>query len=333
MSFIEKMKEMAKQRKKTIVLPEGEEIRILKAAEIISREEIAEIILLGEEKKIFSLVQRERIDMNNISILDPLTSAKREDYARKYYQLRKEKGVSLEKSRQLLKGAIYYGTMMVHSEDADGVVGGAIHPTSWTLRPSLQIFKRQKGIKTVSAYFIMIVPDCSYGERGLFIFADSGMVPNPDAEQLAEIATSSADTAKELLKIEPVVAMLSFSTKGSGKDPIVDKIIKATHIAQKRRPDLLIDGEMAGDIALAPSIDKGKALKSSVAGKANVLIFPDLNCGNIAYKLTRILAKAQAYGPLVQGLTKQVNDLSRSCSTEDIVGVVAITCAQLQMLE
>ncbi len=333
MRFIEKMKEMAKQRKKTIVLPEGEEIRILKAAEIISREEIAGIILLGEEEKIFSLAQRERIDMNNISILDPLTSAKREDYAHKYYQLRKEKGVNLEKSRQLLEDAMYYGTMMVYSGDADGVVGGVIHPTSWTLRPPLQIFKRRKGIKTVSAYFIMIVPDCSYGERGLFIFADSGMVPNPDAEQLADIAISAADIAKELLRIEPIVAMLSFSTKGSSKDPIVDKVIQATHIAQKRRPDLLIDGEMAGDSALVLSIGKRKAPRSPVAGKANVLIFPDLNCGNIAYKLTRILAKAQAYGPLVQGLTKQVNDLSRSCSTENIVGVVAITCVQLQMLE
>ncbi len=328
MRFIEKMKEMAKKRKKTIVLPEGEEIRILKAVEIIFREEIAKIILLGEEEKISSLAKREGIGINNIPVLNPSTSAKREDYAGKYYQLRREKGVSLEESRQLLKDTMYYGTMMVYSDDADGVVGGVIHPTSWTLRPPLQIFKRRKGIKTVSAYLIMIVPDCSYGERGLFIFADSGMVANPDAEQLAEIAISSADTAKELLKIEPIVAILSFSTKGSGKDPIVNKVIKATHIAQKRRPDLLIDGEMQGDSALVPSIGKRKAPKSLIAGRANVLIFPDLNCGNVAYKLTRILAKAQAYGPLVQGLTKQVNDLSRSCSTEDIVGVVAITCVQ-----
>jgi len=326
------MKDMARKRKKTIVLPEGEEIRILKAAEIISREEIAEIILLGEEEKISSLAKREGIDINNIPILNPSTSSKREDYARRYYQLRKEKGVNLEKSRQVLKDTMHYGTMMVYSNDADGVVGGAIHPTSWTLRPPLQIFKREEGVKIVSAYFIMIVPDCPYGESGLFIFADSGMVPNPDAEQLAEIAISSADKAKELLEIEPIVAMLSFSTKGSGKDPIIDKVIKATRIAQKRRPDLLIDGEMQGDSALIPSVGKRKAPKSLVAGKANVLIFPDLNCGNIAYKLTQILAKAETYGPLVQGLTKQVNDLSRSCSTEDIVGIVAITCAQSQML-
>ncbi|MEA1965648.1 MAG: phosphate acyltransferase, partial [Candidatus Aerophobetes bacterium] len=204
---------------------------------------------------------------------------------------------------------------------------------SWILRPPLQIFKRREGIKIVSAYFIMVVPGCPYGEEGIFIFADSGMVPNPDAEQLAEIAISSADTAKELLKVKPRVAMLSFSTKGSGKDPIVDKVISATHIAQKRRPDLLIDGELQGDSALVPSIGKRKAPGSPVAGRANVLIFPDLNCGNIAYKLTQRLAKAEAYGPLVQGLTKQVNDLSRGCTTEDIVGVVAITCVQSQMLK
>jgi len=333
MNFIEKMKEEAKKEKKTIVLPEGEEIRTLKAAEIISKEEIAEIILLGEEEKISSLARKEEVDINSIPILNPSTSAKREDYARKYYQLRKEKGVNLEESRQLLKNTMYYGTMMVYSDDADGVIGGAIHPTGWTLKPPLQIFKRREGIKTVSSYFIMIVPDCPYGEEGLFIFADSGMVPNPDAEQLAEIAISSADTAKELLKLEPRVAMLSFSTKGSSKDPIVDKVISATDIARKRRPDLLIDGELQGDSALVPSIGKRKAPESPVAGKANVLIFPDLNCGNIAYKLTQRLAKAEAYGPLVQGLTKQVNDLSRGCSTEDIVGVVAITCIQSQMLK
>lgn len=333
MNFIEKMKEEAKKEKKTIVLPEGEEVRTLKAAEIVSKEEIAKIILLGKEEKIYSLIKKEEIDINNILIINPLTSVKKEDYAYKYYQLRKGKGATLEESKELLKDTMYYGTMMVYSGDADGIVGGAIHPTSWTLKPPLQVFKRREGIKTVSTYFIMIVPDCPYGEKGLFIFADSGGVPNPDAEQLAEIAISSADTAKELLKVEPKVAMLSFSTKGSGKNPIVDKVIEATHIAQKRRSDLLIDGELQGDSALVASIGKRKAPGSPVAGRANILIFPDLNCGNIAYKLTQRLAKAEAYGPLVQGLAKQVNDLSRGCSVEDIVGVIAITCIQSKILK
>jgi len=327
------IKEQAKTSSKTIVLPEGVEERTLKATEAISRENIARIILLGNRDEVLSIAKKEGVDINGISIIDPLGSEKRELYAHKFYELRKEKGVSLSESLEMLKDSMYYATMMVYSGDADGVVSGACHPTSWTLRPPLQVFKRMKNIKTVSAYFAMVIPDCPYGEKGLFIFADCGMVPNPNAEQLAEIAIVSAETARGLIGIEPRVAMLSFSTKGSGKDPIVDKVIQATSIAQRRRPDLLIDGELQGDSALVRSIGIRKAPGSPVAGRANVLIFPDLNCGNIAYKLTERLARAQAYGPLVQGLDRPVNDLSRGCSVQDIVGIVAITVVQSQILE
>jgi len=333
MEFIEKIKEQAKKTSKVIVLPEGNEVRILKAAEIIIKEGIANPILLGNKDEIFLIAKEKGIRINKIPIIDPLTSEKREIYARKYYELRKKMGVSLDESMEILKDPMYYTTMMIYSGNADGAVAGAVHPTSWTLRPPLQVFKRIKGIKTVSAYFVMIVPDCSYGEKGVFIFADCGMVPNPDAEQLAEIAIVSAETARDLINIKPRVAMLSFSTKGSGKNPIVDKVVKATSIAQQRRPDLLIDGELQGDAALVPFIGEKKAPGSSVAGRANVLIFPDLNCGNIAYKLTERLAKAQAYGPLVQGLDKPVNDLSRGCSVQDIVGIVATTVVQSQILK
>ncbi|MEA3486024.1 MAG: phosphate acetyltransferase [Candidatus Aerophobetes bacterium] len=332
MEFIEEIKGQAKKSPRTIVLPEGDEERIIKAVEVISKENIARIILLGDKDAILSVAKKEGVESGGIFIINPLTSEKRELYAHKFYELRKEKGVSLDESRELLKDAMYYATMMVYSGDADGVVSGAAHPTSWTLRPPLQVFKRTRNIKTVSAYFVMVVPDCPYGEKGLFIFADCGMVPNPNAEQLAEIAIVSAETARGLIGVEPRVAMLSFSTKGSGKDPIVDKIIKATSIAQRRRPDLLIDGELQGDSALVPSIGRKKAPASPVAGRANVLIFPDLNCGNIVYKLTERLARAQAYGPLVQGLDRPVNDLSRGCSVQDIVGVVAITVVQSQIL-
>jgi len=333
MEFVEKIKEQARKTSKVIVLPEGREKRILRAAEVILKENIARIILLGDKDEILSVAKKERVNIDGILIVNPLTSEKRELYAQKFYELRKKKGVSLDESTKILKDPMYYATMMVYLGDADGAVGGAAHHTSWALRPPLQVFKRMRNIKTVSAYFVMVVPECPYGEKGLFIFADSGMVTNPNAEQLAEIAIVSAETAKSLIGIEPRVAMLSFSTKGSGKNSIVDKVVEATSIAQRRRPDLLIDGELQGDAALVPSIAARKAPGSSVAGRANVLIFPDLNCGNIAYKLTERLAKAQAYGPLVQGLTKQVNDLSRGCSVQDIVGVTAITAVQSQILE
>jgi len=333
MNFIEKIKEQAKKTPRTIVLPEGAEERTLKAAEIITKENISRVILLGDRDEILSLAKKEGVNIDDISIINPLTSEKRELYGRKFYELRREKGVKLGEAVERVKDSMYYATMMVQLGDADGAAAGVDHPTSWTLRAPLQVFKRMRHIKTVSTSMVMIVPNCPYGEEGLFIFSDCAMVPNPNAEQLAEIAIASAETAKNLIGIDPRVAMLSFSTKGSGKDAIVDKVIEATSIARKRRPELLIDGEMQADSALVPFVGKRKAPDSPVAGRANVLIFPDLNCGNIACKLVERLAKAQAYGPIVQGLAKAVNDFSRGCSVQDIVGAVAITAVQSQMLE
>ena len=328
--FIEDIKEKAKKSPKTIVLPEGNEERTLRAAEIITHEGIAKIILLGNEEEISQKAKHLGVELTAVEIINVSTSSKKETYAEVYYELRKHKGLSLEQAKEQIEDPMYYATIMVHLGEADGAVAGADHPTSWTLGPPLRILKRQEGIKTVSSSFVMVVPDCSYGEKGLFLFADCAMLPNPTAEQLADIAISTADTARNLVGIEPRVAMLSFSTKGSGKDPIVDKVIDATQIAQKKRPGLKLDGELQADAALIPAIGKKKSPESTVAGTANVLIFPDLNAGNIAYKLTERLGKARAFGPIVQGFIKPVNDLSRGCSVDDIVSVVAITSVQAQ---
>ncbi len=333
MEFIEKIKQRAKKTLRTIVLPEGTEERTLKAAKIISREGIAKAILLGDRDEILSVAKNKKVKIDGIPIINPLISEKRELYAQKFYEIDREEGMNLDESREILKEVMYYGAMMVYLGDADGAVAGAIHPTDWTLRPSLQVFKGIKNVKVVSTCLVMVVPDCPYGEEGVFIFADCGMVANPNAEQLAQIAITSAETARGLIGAEPRVAMLSFSTKGSGKNSIIDKVIDATSIARGRRPDLLIDGELQGDSALVPSIGKRKAPSSPVAGRANVLIFPDLNCADIACKLTERLARAQAYGPLIQGSVKPVSSLSRECTIQDIVGVAAITVVQLQILE
>jgi len=323
------IREKAKKNPKNIVLPEGEEPRMIKAAEIITKEGFADLILLGKKENIKFKAQELGIEFpNKIKIINPKESDKLKKYAESYYQLRKNKGLSLDEAYQLLEDPLYFGALMVYHNDADGLVAGSINATGDVFRPALQTIKTAPNINIVSSSFIMVIPDCPYGENGVVVFADCAINPEPNAEQLADIAIASAETAKVLVGIEPRVAMLSFSTKGSAKHSMVDKVVEATKIAQKKRPDLLIDGELQADAALIPSIGERKAPNSKIAGKANVLIFPDLQSGNIAYKLVERLAKAEAIGPISQGMRKPVNDLSRGCSAEDIVNVVAITVLQ-----
>ena len=329
MKLSQLIREKAKKNPKIIVLPEGEEPRMIKAAETIINEGFASLILLGSEENIKSKARELRIDLSNkIKIISPKDSEKLKEYAESYYQLRKHKGVSLEEAYQLLENPLYFGALMVYHDDADGLVAGSINATGDVFRPALQTIKTAPGINIVSSSFVMVVPDCPYGENGIMVFADCALNPEPNAEQLADVAIASASTGKALVGFEPRVAMLSFSTKGSGKHPLVDKVIEATKIAKEKKPELLIDGELQADAALIPSIGERKAPNSKIAGKANVLIFPDLHSGNIAYKLIERLAKAEAIGPISQGMRKPVNDLSRGCSAEDIVNVVAITVLQ-----
>lgn len=329
MKISQLIREKAKKNPKIIVLPEGEEPRMIKAAETIINEGLASLILLGIEENINSKAQELGVNLSNkIQRINPKASEKFEEYAESYYQLRKHKGVSLDEAYQLLENPLYFGALMVYHDDADGLVAGSINATGDVFRPALQTIKTAPGINIVSSSFIMVVPDCPYGEKGIMVFADCALNPEPNAEQLADVAIASATTGKALVGFEPRVAMLSFSTKGSGKHPLVDKVIEATKIAKEKKPELLIDGELQADAALIPSIGERKAPNSKIAGKANVLIFPDLHSGNIAYKLIERLAKAEAIGPISQGMKKPVNDLSRGCSVEDIVNVVAITVLQ-----
>ena len=270
-------------------------------------------------------------DISGAAIVDPATDARTEGYIAKLVELRQKKGMTPEQAKELLlNNYLYYGVMMVKMGDADGMVSGACHSTADTLRPCLQILKTKPGTKLVSAFFLMVVPDCDMGADGTFVFADAGLEQNPDPEKLANIAISSADSFKLLVGKEPVVAMLSHSTKGSAKHADVDKVVEATKIAQGLAPELALDGELQLDAAIVPSVGESKAPGSKVAGHANVLVFPDLDAGNIGYKLVQRLGKAEAYGPLTQGIAAPVNDLSRGCSAEDIVGVVAITAVQAQ---
>ena len=329
MKLSQLIREKAKKNPKIIVLPEGEEPRMIKAVETIIKEDFAGLILLGREENIKSRARELGVELpDEIKIISPKDSEKLKEYAESYYQLRKHKGVSLEEAYQLLENPLYFGALMVYHDDADGLVAGSINATGDVFRPALQTIKTAPGINIVSSSFVMVVPDCPYGENGIIVFADCALNPEPNAEQLADVAIASASTGKALVGFEPRVAMLSFSTKGSGKHPLVDKVIEATKITQEKKPELLIDGELQADAALIPSIGERKAPNSKIAGKANVLIFPDLNSGNIAYKLIERLAKAEAIGPISQGMRKPVNDLSRGCSVEDIVNVVAITVLQ-----
>jgi phosphate acetyltransferase len=332
MGFIDVIKEKAKQNLKTIVLPETEDKRTYEAAEAVLRDGTAKLILVGSKEEIEK--NGAGFDISGATIVDPATYEKTEEYIAKLVELRSKKGMTEEQARELLlKNYLYYGVMMVKMGDADGMVSGACHSTADTLRPCLQILKTKPGTKLVSAFFVMVVPNCDMGENGTFIFGDSGLEQNPDAEKLANIAISSAESFRTLVGAEPKVAMLSHSTKGSAKHADVDKVVEATRIAKELAPDLMLDGELQLDAAIVPEIGESKAPGSTVAGHANVLIFPDLDAGNIGYKLAQRLANAEAYGPLTQGIAKPVNDLSRGCSAADIEGVVAITAVQAQAEE
>ena len=327
MGFIDAIKERAKQNKKKIVLPETSDRRTLEAASKILGEGIADIVLVGNADSIKK--EAEGLDLTGAQIVDPATTEKLNSYIDLLVELRKSKGMTAEAAKDVLtKDYLTFGVTMVKAGDADGMVAGAIHATADVLRPSLQILKTAPGTKLVSAFFVMVVPNCEYGSNGTFIFSDAGLNQNPNAEELAAIAGSSAKSFKLLVGEEPIVAMLSHSTKGSAKHADVDKVVEATKLAKEAYPEYKLDGEFQLDAAIVPSVGSSKAPGSEIAGNANVLIFPDLDAGNIGYKLTQRLAKAEAYGPITQGIAKPVNDLSRGCSAEDIVGVIAITAVQ-----
>ena len=330
MSFIETLKEKAKKDIKTIVLPEATDVRVLEAADKIGKENFAKVILVGNEDEIIKKAKENNLDISKTKIVDPETSENKEKYTETFYELRKAKGMTIEEAKEKMKDSVYFGMMMVKCEDADGLVSGAAHSTADTLRPALQILKTAPGTKLVSAFFLMVVPDCEYGENGVFIFADSGLNENPDSDKLSEIAISSAKSFKQLVGKEPKIGMLSYSTYGSAKSELTEKVIEATKLLKEKAPDLKADGELQLDAAIVPEVGRSKAPGSEVAGECNTLVFPDLNSGNIGYKLVQRLGKAEAYGPLCQGIAKPVNDLSRGCSSDDIVGVVAITSVQAQ---
>ena len=332
MNFIESIKDRAKQQIKTIVLPEAEDIRTLKATETVLNEKYAKIILIGDEEKIFAKAKDIYIDIEGAKIINPKTSPDYEKYANLLYVLRKNKGMTEEKAKELTLDPVYFGMLMLKDEEseADGLVSGAVHSTADTLRPALQILKTAPNTKLVSAFFVMAVPNCEYGENGTFIFGDAGLNANPTAEELSEIAISSSKSFEQLVSKEPKVAMLSYSTHGSAKSELTEKVIEATKLLKEKEPKLKADGELQLDAAIIPEIAASKAPNSELKGDANVLIFPNLDAGNIGYKLVQRLAKAEAYGPLCQGIAKPVNDLSRGCSDRDIAGVIAITAVQAQ---
>lgn len=329
MGFIDLIKARARSDKKTIILPESMDRRTWEAAETILKEGIANLIIIGTPEEVEA--NSKGLDVSAAAIINPLTYGKTQEYIDLFVELRKAKGMTPEKAKELiLKDYAYYGCLMIKNGDADGMVSGACHSTADTLRPCLQIIKTKPGTKLVSAFFLMTVPNCEFGAQGTFIFADCGLNQNPTAPELAAIAKSSAESFELLVQEEPIVAMLSHSSMGSAKHADVDKVAEAARIAKAEYPALKVDGELQADAAIVPSVGASKAPGSSVAGKANVLVFPDLDAGNIGYKLVQRLAKADAYGPVTQGIAKPVNDLSRGCSADDIVGVAAITAVQAQ---
>ena len=332
MSFIDQIKERARAEIKTIVLPEATDVRILEAAQIVKNEGYAKVILIGDEEKVKEIAKDKGIDIGETKIVNPLRSEKTEEYAKTLYELRKAKGMTEEQAHQLVLDPVYFGMMMVKLNEADGLVSGAAHSTSDTLRPALQILKTAPGTKLVSAFFVMVVPNCQYGSNGTFIFADSGLNEEPDSDKLSEIAISSSKSFEQLVGEEAKVAMLSYSTYGSAHSASTEKVIEATKLVKEKAPELIVDGELQLDAAIVPEVAEFKAKGSPLKGQANVLVFPDLGAGNIGYKLVQRLAKAEAYGPLCQGIAKPVNDLSRGCSSEDVAGVVAITAVQAQQI-
>ena len=327
MKIIEKIIKKAQKNKKTIVLPEYMDERVLKAAEIVVSKNIANIIIVGSKDDI----KNKKIDLDKVTFIDPKNCGLTNIFIDKLYELRKEKGMTLNEAKKLIsEDYMYFACMLVKEGMADGIVSGACHSTSNTLRPALQIVKTKKDCKLVSGFFLMQVPDCDYGEDGTFVFADCGLVQDPTSEELAHIAKSSQESFELLTDKKSKIALLSHSTKGSAKHELIDKVVEAVKIAHKKYPELELDGELQLDAAIIPDIAKMKAPDSKIAGHANTLIFPNLDAGNIGYKLVERLGKAEAYGPLTQGIAAPINDLSRGCSVDDIVGVIAITALQAQ---
>ena len=334
MNFIENVKQRAKKQIKTIVLPEAEDIRTLEATQTVLKEQFAKIVLIGNKEKILEKAKENHIDIEGAKIIEPEKSGKFDEYVNTLYELRQKKGMTIEKAKVLVKDPVYFGMLMLKDQntEADGLVSGAVHSTADTLRPALQILKTAPGVKLVSAFFVMDTVFKDQGENGTFLFADCGLNQDPTPEELAAIADTSSRSFKSLIGPKPVIAMLSHSTKGSAKHALVDKVVEATRIAHEEYPHLTLDGELQLDAALVPSVAKSKAPGSPVNGHANVLIFPNLDAGNIGYKLVQRLGGAEAYGPMLQGIAKPVNDLSRGCSWQDIVGVVALTAVQAQLV-
>ena len=330
MTILEKIRSRAASDLQHIVLPEGEDPRTIQAAEMCARDQIAKITVLGNEGKVREAARLAGANLNGVELIDHRKSADFGKIAQFYHELRRAKGVTLEEAEQIVKDPLFFGNLLVKLGKADGSVAGATNTTSHTVRAALHCIGARAGFKIVSSFFVMVVPNQSFGADGAMIYADCGVVIEPNAAELAEIAIASADSCRALLQVEPKVAMLSFSTKGSAKHALLDKIIEAMKTVKARHPDLLVDGELQADAALIPSVAESKAPASTVAGQANVLIFPDLNSGNIAYKLTERLTSGAAIGPILQGLDKPCNDLSRGCKAEDIVDAVAITAIQSQ---
>jgi phosphate acetyltransferase len=329
MELLDRIKQNAKNHNKRIVLPEGYEERNVRAADATIEESLARIILIGNPDEIYT--HGKKLGLKNLgkaTIIDPKKHEKKEHYAKMMVELRKHKGMTLEEASKLIEDPLYLGVLMIKNGDADGEVSGADHATGDVLRPAFHYVKTVPGISVVSGAFIMILPDKNFGENGVIIYADGAVHPNPTDKELAEIAVATAHTTRAICGFEPKIAMLSFSTKGSASHEMVDKVVSATKIAKEMAPDVMIEGELQADAALIEAIGQKKAPGSKIAGKANVLIFPDLNCGNIAYKLTQRLAHAEAIGPILQGMAAPINDLSRGCSVSDIVSMIAITANQ-----